>query len=436
MAGSTQGAHLQVFFEHMLPRLPFRVQLHGWVEDMPRWLADKDYILSSSYFESFHYAVAEGMARGLLPLVYNWPGSENCYPAEVRFDTLEECVQVMRRHREAREPLERARSLRQNLMDRFNLGRQLADTRTFLESILERAPKPAATLTTPQAGFAVKPYWENRLSAHFDLAGVGYFELGETFNRYMYKLRALRLKERLESLKISPSGKRVLDVGSGTGFFVDYWLQSGAARVVALDLTETSVLRLRERHPNVEVHRADVSAASLPVSGTFALVSAFDVLFHIVDDEGFARAIAHLGRLLEPGGHLVLTACYTARACAQASEHYRARTEAEYRKAFERAGLSVVSAEPMFVAMNAPLDPARVPDPALRELYEELWDVTQSLFCGEFLPREVRDRAARWAYLHERLHLASGIASPSSKLLILQKSQALGPSHSRTEVHA
>ncbi len=32
-----------------------------------------------------------------------------------------------------------------------------------------------------------------------------------------------------------------------------------------------------------------------------------DVLFHIVDDEGYARAIRNLAALLAPGGLLVLT---------------------------------------------------------------------------------------------------------------------------------
>lgn len=421
IAGDYQGAHLQVFLEHMLPKLPFKVHMHGWVDDMPRWLADKDYIISSSYFESFHYAVAEGISVGLLPLVYNWPGSENCYPAEVRFDTLAECVEVMRRHREAPAPLGRARALRDQLAQRFDVKSQLEATHTFLESVLDRSTnRPAAPIRQRTSGFAAKPYWESRLSAHFDLAGVGYLDLGETFNRYMYKLRADRLRLRLHDLGLDPAGKRVLDVGSGTGFFVDFWLRYGPSAMEALDLTETAVARLRERYPALKVHQADLSATPWPVSGTYDLISAFDVLFHIVEDQGFARALSHLAQSLVPGGHLILTACYTEEACAQPSEHFRARTEAEYQAAFDHAGLTLVSAEPMFVTMNAPLDLARVKDPDLREKYEELWDLTTSLFTDNALEEGAKERVARWAYLHEQIHLVSGIASPSSKLLVLQ----------------
>lgn len=423
MAGKYQGAHIQVFLEHMLPRLPFKVHFDGWMDDMPAWLADKDYIISSSYFESFHYAVAEGIACGLLPLVYNWPGSENCYPAEVRFDTLAGCVEVMRRHREAPSPLDRAASFRDALKARFALPAQLRDTQAFLLRVLSAEAPEARNAAPVSTHFAAKPYWEARLSGHFDLAGVGYLDLGETYNRYMYKLRSHRLKRRLTDLGIDPTGRKILDVGSGTGFFLEFWQGYQPARLDGLDLTDTSVTRLRERFPKHQVHQADLSSRTWKAPERFDIISAFDVLFHIVDDTGFEQAIQNLATSLTPGGHLILTVCYTAAPYAQQSEHYRARTEAEYLRCFDQAGLCLVTAEPMFVTMNAPLDPSRVGDPELRELYDEVWEVTRSLFQSDELSKSTLEKAARWAYLHEQIHLASGVASPSSKLVVVRKGQ-------------
>ena len=37
------------------------------------------------------------------------------------------------------------------------------------------------------------------------------------------------------------------------------------------------------------------------------MISAMDVLFHIVDDDGYAQAIHNLARMLAPGGLLVFT---------------------------------------------------------------------------------------------------------------------------------
>jgi glycosyltransferase involved in cell wall biosynthesis len=41
-------------------------------QDLVEWFADKSFIASFSEHEGFHYAIAEGMLCGLLPIVYDW----------------------------------------------------------------------------------------------------------------------------------------------------------------------------------------------------------------------------------------------------------------------------------------------------------------------------------------------------------------------------
>jgi 2-polyprenyl-3-methyl-5-hydroxy-6-metoxy-1,4-benzoquinol methylase/Tfp pilus assembly protein PilF len=423
IAGRYQGAHIQVFLEHMLPRLPFRVHFDGWVDDMPGWLSDKDYIISTSYFESFHYSVAEGIAMGLLPLVYDWRGSENCYPADVRFRTLEELTKLVQRYRSEPDLPALARSHRQRLEEHFALELQLGDTERLVQELMAPSAAPRVNRASlPADGYDPKTYWENRLSRHYDLSGVGHLDLGETYNRYMYRLRRWRLERRLPALGISVCGKRVLDVGAGTGYFMGFWKEGGPARLEAVDITDTAVARLAERFPEAEVHKLDISAPGARIPGTFDLVSAFDVLFHIVDDDGFVRALEFIARHLAPGGHAVLGVGYTAAQTPQSNAHYRARTERVYRTQFDRLGLQVVAAEPLFVTMNAPLDPTRVQDPDLRALYEELWHATEDLFARHPLAPHDAERVARLSFLHEQVHLACDAPSASSKLVIVRKS--------------
>jgi glycosyltransferase involved in cell wall biosynthesis len=96
IAGQHQDLRIKVYMEHMLKRLDIPVNLDNWVEDVQGYLADKDFVISTSYFESFHYSIAEGMASGVLPLVHAWPGSENVYPREFMFDTPEDCVSLVK----------------------------------------------------------------------------------------------------------------------------------------------------------------------------------------------------------------------------------------------------------------------------------------------------------------------------------------------------
>jgi len=71
-----------------------KVHIHDWQEDLNAWYADKDYFLSSSQEESLHYALAQGMAAGLKPIIRNWRSSSDFYKPEWIFDTPENAVKV------------------------------------------------------------------------------------------------------------------------------------------------------------------------------------------------------------------------------------------------------------------------------------------------------------------------------------------------------
>ncbi|HKK20879.1 MAG TPA: glycosyltransferase family 4 protein, partial [candidate division Zixibacteria bacterium] len=95
IAGEHQDPRIQVYFEHFLKESPLPVYFDGWVDDMPRWYADKDFVISTSLFESFHYSIAEGMSCGLMPLIHNWYGAANLYPNEFLFNDPDGCLDLL-----------------------------------------------------------------------------------------------------------------------------------------------------------------------------------------------------------------------------------------------------------------------------------------------------------------------------------------------------
>lgn len=67
---------------------------HG--DDMPHWYKQVDVILSTSDSESFHFSVAEGVASGCLPVVFNWEGADKLYPASwCVHDVSEACERIL-----------------------------------------------------------------------------------------------------------------------------------------------------------------------------------------------------------------------------------------------------------------------------------------------------------------------------------------------------
>ncbi len=205
-----------------------------------------------------------------------------------------------------------------------------------------------------QPAFDPRAYWEERLAKEYDLTGVGYRGLGPDFNAAMYRVRAHVFHHVVRRLAL-PTKPRVLDVGSGTGFYVERWLERGPVDLVASDITSVAVDALAERFPGVEVRRLDIGDPDPLPGERFDVVSAFDVLFHIVDDERYARAIGNVASVLESGGWFVFSDNFL-RAGTVRAKHQVSRSLSEITDALRGAELEVVRRVPMFVLMNAPVD--------------------------------------------------------------------------------
>jgi len=101
------------------------------------------------------------------------------------------------------------------------------------------------------------------------------------------------------------SGKRVVDLGCGFGWFSRWAREHGAASVLGLDLSENMIARARAdtADPNIEYAIADLEKLELPaVSFDFAYSS---LAFHYIED--FGRLVQTVHRALVPGAHFVFT---------------------------------------------------------------------------------------------------------------------------------
>lgn len=198
----------------------------------------------------------------------------------------------------------------------------------------------------------VRDYWESRFNPGVSLSTVGWLGLGESFNRWMYRVRRKTFLRLVRAYV--PKGARVLDIGSGTGFYLDRWREADAGAITGSDLTDAAISSLSRRY-DVPLVRCDIGESEIPIRGPFDAISAIDVLFHIVDDTRYRQALRNLCALLAPNGILIFTDnCLhreELRSAVQVS-----RTLSEITDDVQAAGMHIVERRPAFVLMNTPVD--------------------------------------------------------------------------------
>ena len=272
-----------------------------------------------------------------------------------------------------------------------------------------------------------RSFWEQRLAEDWTASGVGYRALGRPFNTWMYRVRRGVFRREVSRLRLDPATARILDVGSGTGFYVQLWHELGFRSVTGCDLTQAAVDRLRDRFPDTVFHRLDISdpVTELP-AGAFDAVSCMDVLFHITDDGGHRTAVENLARLTRPGGW-----CLFSENCLHVPEQ---RGPRQVNRSLERieaeaedAGLEVVRRVPMFVLMNAQVDASRF----RRRLWALVMRTVTLLPVTGWLAGALLYPVERWLVRRVR-------EGPSTELLVCRRSGSgdVVPDESQDHVEA
>jgi SAM-dependent methyltransferase len=199
-----------------------------------------------------------------------------------------------------------------------------------------------------------RSYWEMRLGDDVPLNSVGYHGLSNAYVAWLYRVRAQRFPQIMRPF-VRPN-MRVLDAGSGGGFFISLWRRMGVEHITATDLTTASLRALARRFPGIETAQFDVGGTELPAAPeSFDAVSCMDVLHHLMDDTAYENALGNCARLLRPGGVLVFTDNFL-HGPEYRGPHHVSRPLSKIEQMVGDAGMRLVVRKPMFVLMNNPID--------------------------------------------------------------------------------
>jgi len=140
-----------------------------------------------------------------------------------------------------------------------------------------------------------KNYWEKKYKEYVgNIKFIGTKSFSVKANKNTYSLIKEQYDKLLDDLGIFFDNKNILDAGAGIGEYV-LFLLNRKGRVTAIDIIEDAVSSIKTKFPEVDCLTSsleDIDKYFQPKQ--FYFVHCFDVLYHIIGDEKWEKAIRNL----------------------------------------------------------------------------------------------------------------------------------------------
>lgn len=205
-------------------------------------------------------------------------------------------------------------------------------------------------------------FWQKAHSTVQDSAvkaGFGVRHVGGGANdqeaEALYTMRKVNMHRALEKCALAP-GPKIFELGSGGGFWVQFFSQLRPSAYVGSDLSETAVARLRTEHPErvfVDMKTGSDAWREIASHGPYDLCLAIDVLYHITDDAIWGTALRKLCENCRVGGFVLIADFFYGQVRENpSSSHVKHRPMQAYLDVLDECGLTVEAIQPVFYFLN------------------------------------------------------------------------------------
>lgn len=190
--------------------------------------------------------------------------------------------------------------------------------------------------------FAPEQYWDTRHQTHqASLKAVGHVKLTDRQSAEQYEVKRSRLMDMIRRHCPETTSRSLLDAGCGIGLLTGAFVEQGFD-VVGVDFSETAIERARAG--GIRAQFSVSTLAGLNLDQQFDVITAVDVLLHVVDRREWHATLDALRRHLKPEGVLIILDWLDARV-RRVQPHLRARSQRRYARALARASLHIVEHE-------------------------------------------------------------------------------------------
>lgn len=197
-----------------------------------------------------------------------------------------------------------------------------------------------------------KEFWENRLAQGIDLRTTGHRAFNLSYNQWLYQAQKDRLDLLLTKNQVPINNDTtLLDIGSGWGYFVEYFIDKGVNSIEGIDIAKPSIEYLQQKYPRLTFYQIDISASSIPAQKSYDIITAFSVVFHIVDDKKFKQALLNMVELLKSSGFLIICDTFEKKFIPTPG-HVRFRPLSAYTDIFHKSEVQVIDILPQYFFMN------------------------------------------------------------------------------------
>lgn len=234
-------------------------------------------------------------------------------------------------------------------------------------------------------------------------------------------------RELIGDLKLIDEDTRILDVGAGSGRWVNFFTSHfRPKRLVGVDFAAAAANLLNRWYPStahteLKFDVCDITKPELDLGERFDLINIANVLFHIPEHDRYARAVQNLASHLAPGGRIVTTE-YLPRVTMR-TEWMLVRSRYEFEHIIRQAGLKIIETRAFCFFSNDPMG-LDGPDNASRAHFNRVRAMSQQLLSSatepgtqKFLVQMLAEiERACVSFARERV---AEVDLPSQKLVVL-----------------